>query len=204
MLGKCIAAIEHFGSTAVPGSIAKPIIDILVATIDGLPPTEAQIEALGTEGYVYLGEDGRRPGRWFWRKRGPMDFNLSLVPFESDLWRDNLIVRNYLRMHPEDVQQYAMTKREAVRASPNSLLGYQEHKRSYMHVMHRPEQTNDRCNRSARTRWSMTPDMASAALAQKTAEYKAAQATAAGSVAPPPAGTPETSLGASGCATRRL
>lgn len=132
VLGECVAAIEHFGSTAVPGSFAKPIIDILVGSVDRLPPTQAQIEALGTEGYVFLGEDGRRPGRWFWRKRGPMDFNLSLVPFNSDLWRDNLLVRNYLRTHSEDVQQYAMIKHEAVHESPYSLLGYQEHKRAYM------------------------------------------------------------------------
>ena len=38
----------------------------------------------------------------------------------------------------------------------------------------------------------MTPEQATAALAQKTAEYKAAQATAAGAVPPPPPGRPAT------------
>jgi GrpB-like predicted nucleotidyltransferase (UPF0157 family) len=30
-LGDYVAGIEHFGSTAVPGLIAKPIVDILIA-----------------------------------------------------------------------------------------------------------------------------------------------------------------------------
>ena len=80
-------------------------------------------------------------GRWFWRKRRPIDFNLSLVPFMSDLWQDGLLVRNYLRTHPEEVQQYAAIKHQAVQASPDSLLGYQEHKRAYM------QQLNTRAKR---------------------------------------------------------
>ena len=40
--------------------------------------------------------------------------------------------------------------------------------------------------------YQMSPAQATAALAQKTAEYKAAQATAAGAVAPPPPGRPAT------------
>jgi GrpB-like predicted nucleotidyltransferase (UPF0157 family) len=126
------ATIEHFGSTAVPGLVAKPIIDILVGSIDGLHPSAREIEALETQNYVFLGEDGRRPGRWFWRKRGQLAFNLSLVPLMSDLWEDNLAVRDYLRAHPKQVQQYAEVKLHAVRLSPNSLLGYQNHKRAFM------------------------------------------------------------------------
>ena len=42
------------------------------------------------------------------------------------------------------------------------------------------------------TPWAMTPEQATAALAQKTAEYQAAQATAAGAVAPPPPGVQPT------------
>jgi GrpB-like predicted nucleotidyltransferase (UPF0157 family) len=150
-LAGCVAAIEHFGSTAVPGLSAKPIIDILVGSLDGLPPTLARNEALRKEGYVYLGEDGRRPGRCFWRKRGPIDFNLSLVPYQSDLWLENLLFRDYLRMHPNDVQHYAAIKHEAVRMSPRSLVGYQEHKRAYIQELkeraHRWHQTQHRDSR---------------------------------------------------------
>lgn len=37
-LGDLVLAIEHFGSTAVPGLSAKPIVDILVAAEPGCEP----------------------------------------------------------------------------------------------------------------------------------------------------------------------
>ncbi len=45
-LGDYVLGVEHFGSTAVPGLFAKPIIDILVGTQPGGEPHTA-IDALG-------------------------------------------------------------------------------------------------------------------------------------------------------------
>jgi len=124
--------VEHIGSTAVPGLLAKPIVDILVASLDGAAPSPEELRSLAEQHYIFLGEDGRRLGRWFWRKRGHVSVNLSLVPWSSELWRDNLLIRDYLRSHPIEVQQYAGIKRQAVAASPNSLIGYQNYKREFM------------------------------------------------------------------------
>jgi GrpB-like predicted nucleotidyltransferase (UPF0157 family) len=132
VFGRRCSAVEHFGSTAVPGLLAKPIVDILVASVDGAAPSFGELEALGVLSYTFLGEDERRSGRWFWRKRVGVSFNLSLVPLMSDLWCDNLLVRDYLRSHPLEVEQYADIKRRAVQASPNSLRGYQDYKREFM------------------------------------------------------------------------
>ena len=58
-----IRRVEHFGSTAVPGLAAKPIVDILVGVTD-LDATKTRIvPLLESEGYEYLwrpthGEDG--------------------------------------------------------------------------------------------------------------------------------------------------
>lgn len=131
-IGHRCAAIEHFGSTSVAKLLAKPIIDILVASTDGTAPTSSELEALAALGYTFLGEDARRPGRYFWRKRESQSFNLSIVPFRSDLWGDNLLVRDYLRTHPPEVSAYAQIKRRAIAASPHSLLGYQNYKRDFM------------------------------------------------------------------------
>jgi GrpB-like predicted nucleotidyltransferase (UPF0157 family) len=130
-LGSRVRGIEHFGSTAVPGLVAKPIVDILVGT-DGAPPTDAEVDALGELGYEFLGQDGRRPDRWFWRKRSTESFNLSLVPINSELWNENLWVRDYLRVHPTEVAAYATTKLAAAERSPDSLLGYQDAKREFI------------------------------------------------------------------------
>ncbi|REE85168.1 GrpB-like predicted nucleotidyltransferase (UPF0157 family) [Paenibacillus taihuensis] len=130
-----VIAIEHFGSTSVDGLDAKPIVDILVGTQAEDRLKEVHIETLAKLNYEFLGEDGRRPGRFFFRKRGSSNFNLSFVPFDGDLWRDNLILRDYLRTHPDEVSRYAATKKAAAEASPNSLLGYQNRKRAFVEEM---------------------------------------------------------------------
>jgi GrpB-like predicted nucleotidyltransferase (UPF0157 family) len=131
-LGDYVSRIEHFGSTAVPGLIAKPIIDILIGTQAGSEPHTA-IDRLGGLGYEYLGEDGRRPGRFFWRKRGRLpNFNVSAVPYLGELWESNLAVRDFLRTHPEWVERYGQVKMDAAAVSGKSMLGYQNHKRDFV------------------------------------------------------------------------
>lgn len=130
-----VISIEHFGSTSVYGLDAKPIVDILVGTQSDVRPTTAHIEALAKLNYEFLGEDGRRPSRFFFRKRELNKFNLSIVPFNGDLWRDNIVFRDYLRSHPDEVRRYASIKKAAAQTSPNSLLGYQNHKRSFVEEM---------------------------------------------------------------------
>lgn len=128
ILSGIAADVQHFGSTAVPGLDAKPNVDILVGVPAGASLTTEQIDALIRHGYEYLGEDGRRPGRVFFRKRGGDSFNLSVVPFGSDLWQDNLALRDYLCTHPDEAREYAKVKYAAAQ-SPHSLLGYQNRKR---------------------------------------------------------------------------
>jgi GrpB-like predicted nucleotidyltransferase (UPF0157 family) len=124
-------AVTHFGSTSVPGLAAKPIVDIPIGTMESGVP-EVMGDAFHGLGYDCLGEDGRRPGRFFWRKRGVHAFNLSVVPFDGELRTDNLLVRDLLRTHPEWVERYAVVKRDAVAASPGSMLGYQDGKRDFV------------------------------------------------------------------------
>jgi GrpB-like predicted nucleotidyltransferase (UPF0157 family) len=130
-LGDYVLGIEHFGSTAVPGLIAKPIIDILVGAQAGSEPHPA-IDGLGGLGYEYLGEDGRRPGRYFWRKRSINAFNVSAVPYLGALWESNLAVRDFLRTHPGWVERYGQVKLDAAAVASTSLLGYQNYKRDFV------------------------------------------------------------------------
>jgi len=129
-LGDYVLGIEQFGSTAVPGLIAKPVIDILGAQAGGEPHTA--IDGLGGLEYEYLGEDRRRPGRYFWRKRGINAFNVSAVPYLGALWESNLAVRDFLRTHPEWIERYGQVKLAAAVVSGTSMLGYQNHKRDFV------------------------------------------------------------------------
>ena len=46
-------AVEHIGSTAVPGLAAKPVIDVLFGA-RALADVESKIEPLGEHGYSYI------------------------------------------------------------------------------------------------------------------------------------------------------
>ena len=77
--------------------------------------------------YEALGEAGV-PGRLCFRKRGPVSFDAQVVELGGVLWRDALLLREYLRTHPEDRERYAAKKRETVAGGVNMLLRYSEEK----------------------------------------------------------------------------
>src|SRR5690349_9467805 len=57
ILGSRVRALEHFGSTSVPGLVSKPIIDVLVALVDW-PLRSEDRRLLEGQGYEYLGQAG--------------------------------------------------------------------------------------------------------------------------------------------------
>jgi GrpB-like predicted nucleotidyltransferase (UPF0157 family) len=109
-LGKWLAGpIEHFGSTAVPGLAAKPVIDIMaaVASLDG---SRDAIAAAGGLGYVYY---PYRPDVMHWFCKPSAAFrthHLHLVPLNSRLWIERLAFRDYLRREPAVAAEYADMK----------------------------------------------------------------------------------------------
>ena len=121
-----VLAIEHMGSTAVPGLAAKPIVDV-IASVVRLALTDGQVRALERLGYEYLGECGV-PGRAYFRKRAPYPSNLHVVQYESSLWDHNLLFRDYLQAHPEEARRYASLKRKLARDAGHSLLLYSDRK----------------------------------------------------------------------------
>ena len=123
-LGDDALAVEHIGSTAVPGLAAKPIIDVLV----GVRPRgrTAAARRLATQGWTHLGEAGV-PGRDYLRRRSGQPANVHVVEHGSTLWRDDLLLREFLRRDPDARRRYAAVKRQAAQQAP-TLLAYSEHK----------------------------------------------------------------------------
>ena len=109
----CDAAIEHIGSTAVPGLGAKPVIDVLVG-LSRLAEAESRIAALEAAGYEYVRKyETQLPQRRYFRKPrlAPRTFHLHCVVKESDDWVRHLAFRDYLRAHPESAAAYYGLKR---------------------------------------------------------------------------------------------
>jgi GrpB-like predicted nucleotidyltransferase (UPF0157 family) len=102
-------AIEHVGSTAVPGLAAKPIIDVDIVVADGsLVP--AAIVALTSLGYCHQGDLGIQGREAFTAPDGLPEHHLYVVVSGSTPHRDHVDLRDYLRTHPEQARRYAAEK----------------------------------------------------------------------------------------------
>jgi ribonuclease III len=112
--------VEHIGSTAVDDLDAKPVIDLLVGVRE-------LTSTLRIPDYEACGEAGVA-GRLYFRKRGPVSFNAQVVELGGPLWCDALLLRDYLRAHPDERERYAARKREAIAAGATTLLRYSEQK----------------------------------------------------------------------------
>ncbi len=116
--GDLVRRIEHFGSTAVPGLAAKPIVDILVEVTD-LAETRARIApVLRAQGYEYLwrpttGDDGPPFYAWFIKRdsqTGARTHHIHMVEGSFVEHWDRLFFRDYLRAHPDVAHEYARLK----------------------------------------------------------------------------------------------
>lgn len=114
-------AIEHIGSTAVPGLIAKPIVDLMLG-MPRYPPPDSTISRLVILGYQDLGEAGVAGRRYLRMREGP-SFNLHVVLRGGEHWTNNLRLREFLRHDARACQRYAEAKRAALEKS-GQLLGY--------------------------------------------------------------------------------
>jgi GrpB-like predicted nucleotidyltransferase (UPF0157 family) len=106
-----VVAVEHVGSTAVPGLAAKPTIDVAVARTDIDLDTELH-ERMKALGYHYGGTHDR-PQHVF-RKGSvvPWEFLVHVVVFEGPMWQDYIRFRDHLRAYPDVADRY-----EALKAS---------------------------------------------------------------------------------------
>jgi len=109
--GALVIAIEHIGSTSVPGLAAKPIIDIMpmLASFEDGFACVAPLEALG---YESRGEFGI-PGRHYFVRdadAGPPE-HVHMYASGADEAVRHLLLRDYLRTHPGRAASYAALKR---------------------------------------------------------------------------------------------
>ncbi|MDI1433860.1 GrpB family protein [Polyangium sorediatum] len=130
-LGPVVVAIEPFGSSAVPGLVSKPIVDILVGVAD-LQEAKPHVAGLVAIGYEDFGEIFV-PGRIYLRKRGAAPhFNVAVTEHGGPFWAGNLAVREYLRAHPAEVEAYARHKREAVERGATMFSSYSQAKDEFV------------------------------------------------------------------------
>ena len=128
-----IRRVEHFGSTAVPGLAAKPVVDMLVE-VSSLRRARSDIaQILGSQRYDYFWRpsfgDDIPPWYAFFIKRaasGVRTHHIHMVTrariFQAH-W-ERLLFRDYLISHPEAARAYERLKMELAAAYPNDRVAY--------------------------------------------------------------------------------
>ncbi len=106
-LGERAIAIEHIGSTAVPGLVAKPIVDVLVA-VPRVEPEDSYAPAIVALGYELR---VREPGHRMFRPAAG-DVHIHVWAAGTQEAADYLLLRDRLRASPADREAYAARKRE--------------------------------------------------------------------------------------------
>jgi len=130
-LGELALAIEHVGSTAVPGLPAKPVIDIDLTLPD--PAAERDyVPALAALRFVLAVREPWWYGHRLLRREDPACNLHVFAPGAAETAR-HLIFRDWLRAHPEDRRRYAQAKRAAAartRAAGGNTMDYNADKQA--------------------------------------------------------------------------
>lgn len=125
-LGERVLALEHVGSTSVPGLAAKPIIDVLLVVADSADePSYAP--ALEEAGYVLtIREPDWHQHRLF---KGPdADANVHVFSRGSGEIMRMVSFRDWLRANPADRNLYLATKRDLARRNWKYVQNYADAK----------------------------------------------------------------------------
>ena len=125
--GDKIVAVEHIGSTSVPGLAAKPIIDIAIG-VRRLEDAEQLLRPLRKIGYQFYKKFQRQ--RLFVAK-GPDENRthyLHVMRYKGAKWNADQLFRNYLRSHPKEVKRYIQLKTKLAREHSNNRQAYSDGK----------------------------------------------------------------------------
>lgn len=106
--------IQHVGSTAIPGIMAKPIIDIQIAVHSLEAMKVIAVPVLQKMGYEYWA-DNPDPERLFFVKGMPpfgekRTHHVHIVESTSKHWANKLLFRDYLLSHPDVAKEYQQLK----------------------------------------------------------------------------------------------
>jgi GrpB-like predicted nucleotidyltransferase (UPF0157 family) len=116
-------AIEHIGSTAVPGLAAKPIvdIDIVVVSSEALPAAK---EKLARIGYTFEGDLGIEGRFAFSPPPDEKRHHIYVCESKNPELRRHLAFRDLLRGNSQLAAEYAILKRHAAEHFRQDRPGY--------------------------------------------------------------------------------
>ncbi len=135
-----IGRIEHFGSTAVPGLAAKPIIDMLVEVTSLEEARRGIVPILESLGYDYFwrptwGDNTPPFYAWFIKRDsgGKRTHHIHMVESHFEHW-DRLLFRDYLIQHSDAAEEYQRLKIRLAAMYPNDRVAYTKGKTDFIQM----------------------------------------------------------------------
>lgn len=133
-LAPLAAAIEHVGSTAIPGLAAKPIIDmdVLLHSAADLPEAITRLAILGYQHRGDLGVPGREA---FQPPSKDVPHHLYVCPPESHEYIRHITFREHLRANPQDARSYERLKRALAQEYRHDRETYNQAKTEFVEAI---------------------------------------------------------------------
>lgn len=133
VFGAKAIAIEHIGSTSIPGMKAKPLIDVLVV-INHMEEFAEEKQKMVAAGYEW-GENYIEPNTLIFYKMatdGSKTQNIHVCPKNAYKTKQFIVKRDYLRAFPDKAKQYSDIKEQAFKANPHDYPGYRATKEPFL------------------------------------------------------------------------
>ena len=130
-----IVGLEHFGSTAIPGLAAKPIIDILIAVRSLAAARATFVEVLQKLDYIYWADNPRKDRMFFVQGMPPFgsrrSHHVHITEPTGELWH-RLAFRDYLRAHSDEAATYERLKKRLAVEHQTDREAYTDAKSVYV------------------------------------------------------------------------
>jgi GrpB-like predicted nucleotidyltransferase (UPF0157 family) len=134
-LGDRVLAIEHVGSTSIPGMDAKPVLDMMAA-VPSLAEADRLVPLVEALGYEPRPDPEIPERRFFVRGRTTRrTHHFSLAEPTSAYWRDTLLFRDWLRAHPEAAEEYRALKHALAARHTADREKYTAGKGAFVHAV---------------------------------------------------------------------
>ncbi|MEZ2348127.1 GrpB family protein [Terriglobus sp. RCC_193] len=141
-LGNVADQLEHYGSTAVPGLSAKPIIDMM-APVPSLEDADALVPILAGAGYNKI-DAGFFKRRFFRREpEGSQPaYHLHLAVCPGWPIKNELLLRDWLIQNPDTARTYEALKQDLATAYGDDMPRYTAAKTPFLrHITNQARQS---------------------------------------------------------------
>lgn len=148
VFGDKLIAVEHVGSTSIEGMKAKPLIDILIV-VEKSELFQEQKDMMVKAGYEW-GKDYIGPNTLIFFKLGPDGeklVNIHMCEKNSEKIPKFVVIRDYLKTHPEKAKEYSDLKEKNFLLHPNDYPAYREAKAPFLKQMEEEAYEWDKSNK---------------------------------------------------------